>query len=39
MRLFVLLCLMMTGLSACNTFSGFGQDVQNAGHAIKKAAD
>jgi entericidin A len=27
------------GLAACNTVAGFGQDVSDAGHALKKAAD
>lgn len=26
------------GLSACNTISGAGQDIQNGGEAIQKAA-
>ena len=27
------------GLAGCNTVAGFGQDMSDAGHAIKKAAD
>ena len=27
------------GLAGCNTMAGFGQDMSDAGHAIKKAAD
>ncbi|WP_133646655.1 entericidin A/B family lipoprotein [Paraburkholderia flava] len=30
---------MLVGLAGCNTVSGFGQDMSDAGHAIKKAAD
>lgn len=26
-------------LSACNTFSGFGEDVQAGGHAITRSAE
>jgi len=26
-------------LTACNTVAGFGQDMSEAGHAIKKAAE
>ena len=29
----------LLGLAACNTVAGFGQDVSDAGHAIKKAAE
>ncbi|MCX4164100.1 MULTISPECIES: entericidin A/B family lipoprotein [Paraburkholderia] len=37
----VLLALtgMLLGLAGCNTVAGFGQDMDDAGHAIKKAAD
>lgn len=30
---------MFGGLGACNTVSGFGQDMSEAGHALKKAAE
>jgi predicted small secreted protein len=29
----------LLGLAGCNTVAGFGQDMSDAGHAIKKAAD
>ena len=29
----------IAGLAACNTVAGFGQDMSDAGHAIKKAAE
>ncbi|WP_128176139.1 entericidin A/B family lipoprotein [[Pantoea] beijingensis] len=31
--------LMTSALSACNTFHGFGQDVQHLGGAISRAAN
>ena len=32
--------MLLTGtLAACNTVSGFGQDVSNTGHAISRAAN
>jgi entericidin A len=41
LRRTVLLALagMLVGLAGCNTVAGFGQDMDDAGHAIKKAAD
>jgi entericidin A len=27
------------GVAGCNTMAGFGQDVSDTGHAIKKAAE
>lgn len=37
---FVALALVMTSaLSACNTFHGFGEDVQHLGGSISHAAD
>ncbi len=39
MRLLLILTVTMLTLSACNTVAGVGQDMQNAGHALKKAAD
>lgn len=36
---FIAVALLMTGaLSACNTFHGFGEDVQHLGGAISHAA-
>lgn len=36
----VAIALLMTGaLSACNTFHGFGEDVQHLGGAISRAAN
>ncbi|RKP47425.1 entericidin A/B family lipoprotein [Trinickia fusca] len=29
----------LLGLAGCNTMAGFGQDMSEAGHAIKKAAE
>jgi len=29
----------LLSLAGCNTVSGFGQDMSDAGHAIKKAAE
>jgi len=29
----------LLGLAGCNTVAGFGQDMSDAGHAIKKAAE
>lgn len=29
----------VAGLAACNTMQGFGEDMSEAGHAIKKAAE
>ncbi len=29
----------LLGLAGCNTMAGFGQDMSDAGHAIKKAAE
>jgi entericidin A len=29
----------LLGLAGCNTMAGFGQDMTDAGHAIKKAAE
>jgi predicted small secreted protein len=38
--LFVLMGLfLMTSLTGCNTVHGAGQDVSDAGHSIKHAAD
>jgi len=31
-------CIMMLGLSACNTVEGLGKDVKKGGEAIEKAA-
>jgi entericidin A len=30
---------LLGALTACNTVAGFGQDMSEAGHAIKKAAE
>ena len=35
----LMLAGVLFGLAGCNTVSGFGQDMTDAGHAIKKAAD
>jgi entericidin A len=29
----------LVGVVGCNTMAGFGQDMSDAGHAIKKAAE
>jgi predicted small secreted protein len=29
----------LSALAACNTINGFGEDINNAGHAISRAAD
>jgi entericidin A len=29
----------LVGVAGCNTMAGFGQDVSDTGHAIKKAAE
>jgi len=29
----------LLSLAGCNTMAGFGQDMSDAGHAIKKAAE
>lgn len=29
----------IAGLAGCNTVAGFGQDMSEAGHAIRKAAE
>ena len=31
--------ILMSMLSACHTMKGLGQDIQNGGQAIEKAAD
>lgn len=31
-------CLMLVGLTGCNTFQGLGKDVQKGGEAVEKAA-
>ncbi|CAN7654840.1 entericidin A/B family lipoprotein [Trinickia sp. LjRoot230] len=35
----IAIALAFAGLAGCNTMAGFGQDVDDAGHAIKKAAE
>ncbi|WP_410498035.1 entericidin A/B family lipoprotein [Chitinibacter sp. S2-10] len=32
------LCILVLALSACNTMSGIGKDIQKGGEAIEKAA-
>ncbi|WP_422385990.1 entericidin A/B family lipoprotein [Izhakiella australiensis] len=39
MKLLALSLVMASALSACNTFHGFGEDVQHLGGAISHAAD
>ena len=42
MKTFLLLVLMLTGLTAltgCNTFRGLGEDVEEAGDAVKDATN
>ncbi|HTH76262.1 MAG TPA: entericidin A/B family lipoprotein [Trinickia sp.] len=29
----------LLGLAGCNTVAGFGQDMSDAGHALRKAAE
>jgi entericidin B len=38
-RIGILLLMMMGALSACHTMKGLGQDIENGGQAIEKAAD
>ena len=40
-KLLVVLVLLgaVLAVTSCNTMHGAGQDVENAGHAVKKAAD
>lgn len=35
----VAVLIMTTGLSACNTTAGLGQDIQNGGQKLENAAD
>ncbi|WP_072055972.1 entericidin A/B family lipoprotein [Tatumella morbirosei] len=35
----LLLCLLASALSGCNTFHGFGEDVSHLGNAIARAAN
>jgi predicted small secreted protein len=37
-RLFIILIVMMLGVSACNTMSGMGKDIQKVGEKIDDAA-
>lgn len=39
MKKIILSALLLLTLSACNTFSGFGRDLKQAGGAIQNAAD
>jgi predicted small secreted protein len=39
MRLVITLLVGMLALSACNTFEGFGRDMQDAGEAIEEEAE
>ncbi len=39
LKLIVVAVLMTSALSACNTFHGFGEDVQHLGGAISHAAN
>ncbi|MEI4261876.1 entericidin A/B family lipoprotein [Roseovarius sp. D0-M9] len=36
---FILALIAVTGLAACNTVAGAGQDVENTGEAIENAAE
>jgi predicted small secreted protein len=38
-RTVLILSLLMLSLSACNTWSGFGQDMQQLGKKIQKQGD
>jgi len=38
LKLFTLVLLACSALSACNTFHGFGEDVSHLGGAISRAA-
>ena len=38
MRVVIMLLAGLLALSACNTFEGFGRDVQNAGESIEDEA-
>ncbi len=38
MRTFLLIAIAAFGLSACNTVEGVGQDIQQGGKALEKAA-
>lgn len=35
----VLFAIILTGLSACNTMQGLGQDIEAAGYSLRQAAD
>ncbi|MBS0855467.1 MULTISPECIES: entericidin A/B family lipoprotein [Tatumella] len=35
----LLLCLLTSVLSGCNTFHGFGEDVSHLGNAISRVAE
>lgn len=35
----VLMLMVLVSVSACNTLRGMGQDVQDAGQSMQKAAD
>jgi predicted small secreted protein len=35
----VLIFIAITGLAACNTVAGAGQDIENTGNAIEEAAE
>ncbi len=39
MKKLVALLLLTMALSACNTFSGLGKDIEKAGEAIQRTAD
>ena len=39
MRVVILMLAGLLALSACNTFEGFGRDVQDAGQAIEEEAE
>jgi predicted small secreted protein len=39
MRVITMLLATLLTLSACNTFSGMGQDMQDAGQAIEEEAE
>ena len=39
LAILLLMLLGMASLSACNTWQGAGQDVENAGDAVKDAVD
>ncbi|MCW2244492.1 putative small secreted protein [Azospirillum fermentarium] len=39
LKIVALLGLVASGVAACNTFEGAGQDVQAGGRAIERSAD